>query len=1220
MPGNESEVELALDRAAKQRGFRVFPVLLPGLEPFDPNSLPPFLRTRTWVDFRLGVESERALEDLIRAVKGIPFGPDVAIEPREDVCPYRGLQVFDERHAEYFFGRDADVQRLLERLKVGRFLAVVGASGSGKSSLVRAGLVPSLHSGRLPGSEQWRILVFRPGGRPLAALAAQLLRLSGERGMQHTVDELASDRRTLHLAASLALAGQPPERRVAFVVDQFEEVFTLCRDEDERSALIDNLLYAATVPDGQATVLLTLRADFYPRLARYRELAQLAQAQQLLVPPLDEDGLRQAVEQPAFRAGLEIEAGLVDTVLADVTGQPGVLPLLEHALLETWRRRRGGMLTLEGYRESGGVRGALSDRAEEIYASLGADQQTLARRLLLRLTEPGEGTEDTRRRAAVEELVSSPGERGALEEVIRDLTNARLLTTTGEGKMEERWVDVSHEALIRGWPRLRGWIEEDRAGLRTHRQLTDAAQDWERLDRDPGAVLRGARLAETIEWQQRDSPDLNQLERDFLRASQAAKEDELTRGRRRVRRLRALALGLVTLLLVAAGAAFLAARQTEKADRQARFALSRALAAEALTNLDSDLALAMLLSLEAYHREPTVEARNALITSIQASERVEAFLPGHTGAVKNVAFSPDGETLASAGDDGVRLWDVGRKRQFGKPLPAPEAFAVAFSPDGDTLASGGKDVRLWDVGRRHRLGKPLPGRAFEVAFSPDGETLASANGDDLRLWDVERRRQLGKPLPHRAIAVAFSPDAQTLASAGINDLRLWDVGRRRPLSKRLPAPEAFAVAFSPDGETLASGGTDVRLWDVGRRRQLGKPLPAPRAENVAFSPDGETLASANGDDGVRLWDVERRRQLGEPLPAPKAFAVAFSPDGETLASGGDDLRLWDIGRRRTVGKPLAADTLAVAFSPNGETLASDSIHNVELWDVERRRQLGKPLPGSAYALAFSPDGETLASSGNGETLASVGDDDTRLWDVGLRRQLGKPLPAAGNAVAFSPDGETLALAGYDDIRLWDVGRRRQLGKPIPAPEAFAVAFSPDGDTLASGSDDLRLWDVEGRRQLGKPLPAAADAVAFSPDGGTLASAGDDLRLWDVEGRRQLGKPLPAPETIAVAFSPDGDTLASAGYDDIRLWDVGRRRRLGKPLPAAANAVAFTADGETLASAGDQLIVWPSVLTTTREDMLSDYLCPIVRRNLTRDEWDFYLPDEPYRATCKRHLT
>ena len=574
-------------------------------------------------------------------------------------------------------------------------------------------------------------------------------------------------------------------------------MFTLCRDEDERSALIDNLLYAATVPDGQATVLLTLRADFYPRLARYRELAQLAQAQQLLVPPLDEDGLRQAVEQPAFRAGLEIEAGLVDTVLADVTGQPGVLPLLEHALLETWRRRRGGMLTLEGYRESGGVRGALSDRAEEIYASLGADQQTLARRLLLRLTEPGEGTEDTRRRAAVEELVSSPGERGALEEVIRDLTNARLLTTTGEGKMGERWVDVSHEALIRGWPRLRGWIEEDRAGLRTHRQLTDAAQDWERLDRDPGAVLRGARLAETVEWQQRDSPDLNQLERDFLTASQAATRDELGRERRRVRRLRVLALSLVTLLLVAAAAAFFAVRQTQKADRQARLALSRALAAEALTSLDSDLDVAILLSLEAYHREPTVEARNAVMTSIQGSEGIEAFLPGQNA--NDVAFSPDGETLASASGDGVQLWDVERRSQRGKPLPG-HTFDVAFSPDGETLASASPrgGVRLWDVGRRRQLGEPLSTDvAFHVAFSPDGETLASDGYGGVRLWDVARRRRLGGPPADAA---------------------------------------AYGVAFSPDGETLASASGDVRLWTSNAAARSANPCPLPRRSTSHSAP------------------------------------------------------------------------------------------------------------------------------------------------------------------------------------------------------------------------------------------------------------------------------------------------------------------------------------------------------------------------------------------------
>jgi hypothetical protein len=345
--GNE-ELAVALARAAKESGYRLFPVLLPGVsEPFDATSLPPFLSTRMWVDLRSGAESGRVFQALVNAVKGVPPGSDVQIEPRDDVCPYRGLQTFEEQHAEMFFGRDGDVQRLLEKMKTTRFLAVLGPSGSGKSSLVRAGLIPALRRGALPGSERWGIRVLTPGAHPLAEVAAHLLRFETAAAMQPTVDRLSDDPRTLHLAVLSALAERPAAERVVWVIDQLEEVFTLAQEE-ERAAFLANVLYAASIPHGRNGVVLTLRADFYAKCAAYPELSQQIAAHQSLVSPMSHDGLRQVVEDPARRAGLQLEEGLGETILEDVENQPGALPLLEHALLELWERRRGDMLTLEG--------------------------------------------------------------------------------------------------------------------------------------------------------------------------------------------------------------------------------------------------------------------------------------------------------------------------------------------------------------------------------------------------------------------------------------------------------------------------------------------------------------------------------------------------------------------------------------------------------------------------------------------------------------------------------------------------------------------------------------------------------------------------------------------------------------------------------------------------------------------------------------------------------
>jgi len=431
--GNWAREELlvAQDRAAREAGYRLIPILLPGVsDPFDFSKLPPFLLQRTWVDFRGGLDQERPFRILVNAIKGKPPGPDAVRSRVDDTCPYQGLEVFDEQHAEFFFGRERDVQRLIEKLKSTRFLAVLGASGSGKSSLVRAGLIPALREAGLPQSETWAICVFKPGSRPLTTLTAQLLHVCpGKDSMQNTLDQMANDERTFHLAVALALANKPAAR-IVWVVDQFEEVFTLCNDEKERAAFFRNLLYASSIPDGQSTVVLTMRADFLPKCATWPDLAARVSAQQFLVSPMDADMLRQAIEEPARRVNLCFEPGLVELVLGDIASEPGALPLLEHALLELWKRRRDHTLTLDGYRESGGVKGAIAKTAEEIFKTFNPDEQAIVRRIMLRLTQLGEGTEDTRRRATIEEVMTTSSEANAVENVVKRMADARLLTTT----------------------------------------------------------------------------------------------------------------------------------------------------------------------------------------------------------------------------------------------------------------------------------------------------------------------------------------------------------------------------------------------------------------------------------------------------------------------------------------------------------------------------------------------------------------------------------------------------------------------------------------------------------------------------------------------------------------------------------------------------------------------------------------------------------------------
>jgi energy-coupling factor transporter ATP-binding protein EcfA2 len=547
------EMRAALDIRAGRPDFRVIPVLLPGACLPHRGRLPRFLARLTWVDFRPGLDDADALHRLVCGIQGIAPGPE-GVPETETVCPFRGLQVFEEEHAPFFFGREALTQHLVEQLREDRFLAVIGPSGSGKSSLVRAGLVPQIRQGELPASDHWPILVFKPGGDPLGALAARLIpkTVGADKWLpvyQSLLDTLQKDERGLHRVVQVMLASNPDSRRLLVAVDQFEELFTLCRDEDTRSAFVDNLLYASAIAGGQTVVVVTMRADFFGKCAAYPELAARLGERDVLVGPMGEEERCHALQRPAQVVGLHYEKGLVETILNDLGNEPGTLPLLQHTLLELWERRRGGWLTTDAYREIGGVKGAIAGRADAIYTRLTPAQQEAARRVLLRLTQPGEGTEDTRCRATLAELLPADVKLAEVKTVVPQLVDARLLTA---GKIERGdkiidVIDVAHEALIRGWPRLQRWLNEDREFLLWRQRLRAALAEWRRTDRDEGALLRGTSLAEAERWLTEQPGDLNRAERSYIQAGVAqrdreAKEREARRQRelKAVRRLRIL--------------------------------------------------------------------------------------------------------------------------------------------------------------------------------------------------------------------------------------------------------------------------------------------------------------------------------------------------------------------------------------------------------------------------------------------------------------------------------------------------------------------------------------------------------------------------------------------------------------------------------------------------------------------------------------------------------
>jgi WD40 repeat protein len=1171
------ELGLALDQAAKNRHFRVFAVLLPGVpEPFDPTHLPPFISTRTWVDFRGGFKERRVFQRLVNAVFGIPVGAEEAPTARPEICPYRGLQTFDEEHAEFFFGRDADVQRLVERLKEKRFLAVLGPSGSGKSSLVRAGLVPAIRRGALPGSDTWRVIVLRPGAEPLTTLAAQLLDLAPELSMQSTVDQLAEDPRTLHLSVARALASGREEEQTLWVVDQFEEVFTLCHDDAQRRAFFGNLLHAAFAPGGKTFVVITMRADFYYKCAAYPELAQGISANQFLAWPVEEWALSEAIEEPARAVGLQLEEGLTDQILSDLKEAPGALPLMEHTLLELWERRRGSMMTLEAYREAGGVAGSLAKRADLIYESLPESERPIARRILLRLTQPGEGTEDTRRRAGFDELVGTSAERDAVEHVVSALTNARLLTTGTDDSSGDRVVDVSHEALIRGWPRLREWLDEDRTGLRTHRRLTEAAQEWDRSGRDPEALYRGVRLAQAGEWAERNAEAMNELEATFLRESVEAQESERRRRRRRVR----VAVGALAAGLVVVGAlALLMVVQKRLADEQRQLAYSREIAATSLEQLDRDPQLSLILAIKAYETAPTAQAEAAVRRAFVSSHLRKVFAVGQATGEFFHDVSPDGALIATGTPErSIALWDLATGERVavledpagaeppGGPEAGPPVASVSFSPNGKLLFSGRGDGpgRIWSI-PDGRLVSLLEGAGFAPGgWTPDSRSVLTAAEEGARLWDVATG-EVRAEFPYTGSAsgrfgfAALSPDGRLVAigpgfgPARDSRVRVLNASTGRPVAEFEGEPFG-PESFSRDGRhlLLQVGGDQVSVIDVASERVIRVFSLGSGVYHATFSPDG-TRVFTGQIVGASVWEVPTGQRVELAGHAGAVIMGSFSADGERAVTVSEDGtgRVWDAQTGQALGVLAGHVGMDFAtFMPDGRSVVSTGGRELRVWEVGGgESSVLRGHEGPVVSARFSPDGRSLISSGELGGTA-------RVWDLATAREtlvLRPPISPGQDLLLFaefSPDGRLAVTTG--------------LTRGGPPPEAGGPGGPKDPGPTAAPPEQppTILWDLESgtaRTELDPPQDdplkicslegcSALDA-AVSPDGKRVATVGDDglLHVWDAEkatGLESIALATDGPEDptlrggVGVDWSPEGTRLIALTGDGVaHLFDT-----------------------------------------------------------------------------------
>jgi len=1217
-----------------------------------------------------GVSDPAEIQKWLEALGRVRRAP--GRRPADAPVPYRGLKSFQPEDAEWFYGRRQLTDALLEKFRDcyrhGGLLAVVGPSGSGKSSLLRAGLIPELRSGTLgiPGSADWPLILLTPGARPARELAGRLAAVA---------DGAPGD-------------GGAPDQRVVIVVDQFEETFTSCQDETERLAFI-RALCAATDRDREpaALVVIGFRADFYSRALRYPELVTALQSRQVLVGPMTEEELRSAITGPARRAGLDFEDGLVEVLLRDLAPaanrpeppaahEAGALPLLSHALLATWERSGEGRLTVAHYRDTGGISGAVAASAEEVYAGLTSSQQEMARRIFTRLVHVSDNTASTRRRVPRSEL---PQLRAGVQPVLDAFIEKRLITAGADD------VEIAHEALLHAWPRLRQWIDSDGSGARTHRQLTAAAEIWREAGQDPGALYSGGRLAAAEEWATLPGhgDDLNVLEREFLDTSVRQRLAAERSARRQTRRLRVFVGALAALFLAAGTLAVVAYQQKTTASSQRDAAISGQLATDAEELRTTDIALAMQLSLAAYRVSPTAEAISSLLDSTAEPPATRMLGPAGTEMLA-VALGQGGALLATGADDGtVRLWSLARPGHplllaAPPPLPGPVS-ALAFSPAGSLLAiSAGGTVSLWNTAdpRRPVLAGTIPavpGAAMNtVAYSPDGHTLATAGASGrVYLWDTADPRHpspRGAPLEAgtgQVAAVAFSPDGTMLAAGGANGhVRLWDLAKdaAHPAATAVldgPANGINTIAFSPDSHTLAVAGNDSRiwLWTLAGGGRTAAPLPSLSGArswiySLAFSPAGNAIAAGSADDNAYVWSLPGG-VLTTTLPHPvPVSAVAYGAGGDTLVTGDAD----DVAQQWTLPGPVLAgpagsSVFTVAFSPEADVLAAGSAPPsgqgaVQLWDPashDRPAPLGPPLTAASGldgTVAYGPGGRLAAGGDKGGVL---------IWDVRDPRHP-VPLPAPATAlnsaiqyVAFDATGRLMAAGSTGGtVELWDTAdfaRTTPLAVfpadttgPVAYRDVFAVAFSPDDHLLATAAADgtVRLWDISDParpRQLGQPLTRLADAVyqvTFSPGGRLLAASGEDgdVRLWDVThpGRPRLLSVLSGPVGIVydVAFSPDGRTLATADGDKtIGLWNIANPAapvKIGSLTGPADTvfSVAFSPDGTTLAagSQDDTTRLWMATPAAA-----AAYVCAVTGEPITRAEWAQYMPELPYRPPC-----
>ena len=1141
-------------------------------------------------------------------------------------CPYLGLASFQEDDAAFFFGRESFVDQLLESIqKQPGLTAVLGSSGSGKSSVVQAGLLPQL---RLTGD--WLIASFRPGGQPFFSLASAILPFL-EKDLSE-IDQLIETQKLdkaladneLSLLRSLErlMAMNTQAKHLLIIADQFEEIFTLCREPDLQYRFLDQILEAVSRNRHQTkssiNFLLTMRADFMGQALAYRPFADALQQGSLMLGPMTRDELRSAIEEPASKQGAAFEEGLINRLLDDVGAEPGSLPLLEFTLTLLWDQAESGWLTHSAYEQIGYIHGALAAYADKVYDELDDHNKSATRQVFVQLVRPGEGTEDTRRMAKKSELGESNWH------LVQFLADKRLVVT-GRNTSGKQTAEVVHEALIYHWSKLRGWINEERTFRIWQEGIRASAAIWNNTDKDEGALLRGAPLAESENWLVKKRDELSQEEIQFI--SNSIKHRELRSFEREQQRQRELTAAqnlaksekrrrnillifssvLIIAIIIAASLLFYSNTQR----RAAIEAYSVNLAANAKKLIeDGDSTTALALALQANDiKEPPAAALRVLLDAAYspgpASRKpVEDLFEGVTGPATALKYSPDGKSALIGMEDGtiIRINSETLEELTRLDGHSQQINDIAFHPGGQYAVSAGDDALLivWDLRSGNEIGRfsNHSGIVRTVDITQDGELVVSGGfaGEywdtpgELILWQLETGKEVRRFPGHvtGVVDAEFSLDDQAiLASSGDTEL-LTSVGYTEELGNQQRVH------------------TDVLLWDIasGEIIQTFDNL-SHEAFCISVSQDGkQALVSSYFEAVMSLLDITNGDIIQTMEGSTDAIRVAdISNNGKMAISGSEDgaILLWDLstGEKTAQYRAHEGEILDIAISSDGlHALSSSQDDSVVSWEMADGQRIRKIYghEDMVFDVAFFSDGTRLLSSPGGASLSRPSQDRLlRMWNLESEEQLATYDTGLEGVlqVAISPDGNTALFVGSDpfvhalDIKTW------QETELLEGHEGMlnCIEFLPDSTKAVSCSSDgtLILWDILSgeiiHRMDARGQSDGLWSVAVSPDGRTaLSDSGDSsMILWDLESGQELRSFLRDDYggmfgSSGMAYLPDGKTAISAESDgSIVQWDLetGEEVRRFGEHQALRTRVVVTPDGRLAVTGGmdGRIMVW-----------------------------------------------